>query len=157
MHNGNPISLAVISWLHLAWFSLPGELRLHTLEHMPRQTDKHGWFLADLRLSQNVGNVQRQHGEKRLQNLHMSTLQTGFQRLTLTQISPVTWTVWKCAVARTHSTPTQLKMHLRWKVTGPVHCLGNGRLFCWREQLCSVMMLSEKKGSVQDRPLSDLH
>lgn len=78
---------------------------------------------------------------------------SGFQRSTRTQISPVTWTVCKCALARTHNTPTQLKMHLRWKVTGPVHCLGNGRLFCWREQLCSVMMLSEKRVSSGQTPV----
>lgn len=33
---------------------------------MPRQTDQHGWFLTDLRPSQNVGNVQRQHREKKI-------------------------------------------------------------------------------------------
>lgn len=139
-----PNFLAVISWLQLAWFSLPGELLLHT--HMPKQTDRHGWFLTDLRPSQNVGNVQRQHREKRLQHLHMWTLQAGLQRLTLTQISPVLWTVCKCAVARTHSTPTQLKMHLRWKVTGPVHCLGNGRLFCVEGAALQCNDVIRKKG-----------
>lgn len=67
-------------------------------------------------------------------------------------IAPVTWTVCKCAAARTHSTPTQLKLHLRWKVTGPVHCLGNGRRCWWREQHCSVMMLSEKRVSSGQTP-----
>lgn len=66
--------------------------------------------------------------------------------------APVTWTVCKCAAARTHSTPTQLKLHLRWKVTGPVHCLGNGRRCWWREQHCGVMMLSEKRVSSGQTP-----
>lgn len=61
-------------------------------------------------------------------------------------------TACKCAAARTHSTPTQLKLHLRWKVTGPVHCLGNGRRCWWREQHCSVMMLSEKRVSSGQTP-----
>lgn len=68
------------------------------------------------------------------------------------RIAPLTWTVCKCAAARTHSTPTQLKLHLRWKVTGPVHCLGNGRRCWWREQHCSVMMLSEKRVSSGQTP-----
>lgn len=78
--------------------------------------------------------------------------QTEFQRLTLARIPPVTWTVCKCAAARTHSTPTQLKLHLRWKVTGPVHCLGNGRRCCWREQHLQCDDVIRKKGQFRTDP-----
>lgn len=75
--------------------------------------------------------------------------QTEFQRLTLARIPPVTWTVCKCAAA---STPTQLKLHLRWKVTGPVHCLGNGRRCWWREQHLQCDDVIRKKGQFRTDP-----
>lgn len=48
--------------------------------------------------------------------------------------------------------PTHLVMHLRWKVSGPVHCLGNGRLCRWRWRLWWSNDVITEPGSAQDRP-----
>lgn len=69
-----------------------------------------------------------------LQTLNMNPLQAWAHAYKGTLrhyrlILPLTCTVCKCAMARTaRSTHTHPVMHLRWKVSGPVHCLGNGRL-----------------------------
>lgn len=44
---------------------------------------------------------------------------------------------------------TKLTMHLRWKVSGPVHCLGNGRLRRWRWRWSMTMLSVNRVGSGQ--------
>lgn len=48
--------------------------------------------------------------------------------------------------------PTHLVMHLRWKVSGPVHCLGNGRLCRWGWRLWWSNDVITEPESAQDRP-----
>lgn len=47
---------------------------------------------------------------------------------------------------------THLVMHLRWKVSGPFHCLGNGRLCRLRWRLWWSNDVITEVGSAQDRP-----
>lgn len=63
------------------------------------------------------------------------------------------WLADATAAAAAH---TELTMHLRWKVSGPVHCLGNGRLQRWRwSWRCCRMMLSLYRGQLRTVPLTE--
>lgn len=94
------------------------------------------------------------HDENELKHVPVADVCSKSPAPLLTLMLLLTCAVCKCAAASQTRTvrPHILIMRLRWKVSGPVHCLGNGRLCRWRQRLCRVMMLSLNWGQFRTDP-----